>query len=199
MKDLETESLKTLELQFMEEWYQGKKPDIAAYAAKYPQFADQLAEFVLLFAISEDSVVPESGVVNAQTSAAVERGLKASASRARTLVGRLGECDIAPDDLSARLSVPTAIVMWLNQRVLMEIPRAFVAALARELNQSTVQILDLIRPPKSRAVPARSYRATSQPQAQAAELRTFRDALLHCHRSQLATDEQVSKWLKRAE
>lgn len=189
------ETLQDVELSFMEQWYQGEKPTLDQYTARYPQFADELSEFMFLFLLSENMDIQEADEVLPETLQAIEQGLKVSDSQARSLVERLQEANLTPAQLSNRLDIPPTIIMWLNQRGIVELPRRFVAALAREIKQTTSQVLDLIRPIDSMPSPAMQYRATGQPTSTHNKIRTFEEALGLCYEKKLLNDAQFQKWL----
>jgi len=189
------ETLQDVELLFMEQWYQGENPTLDQYTARYPQFAEELSEFVFLFLLSEHMDTPEAEEVLPETLQAIERGLKVSNSRAQTLVERIKEVNLTPSQLSSRLDIPQTIIMWLNQREIVELPRRFVTALAREINQTTGQVIDLVRPVDSVPSVAMQYRATGQPTTTHRQLRTFEEALGQCYEKKLSTDAQFQKWL----
>mgnify|MGYP001617728913 CR=1 FL=1 len=189
------QSLQDIELRFMEEWHLGQNPSLEKYASQYPQFADELAEFVILFAMSQHSQALDIREITAETHRAVELGLSASRSQAHSLAERLQELDTNPEQLSVRLDLPLTIISWLNQCILVELPRVLVTALARELCQTTAQIRELIEPPQARTSLALHYRATGQPKATITSVRTFKEAMIQCRDSNLASDEQLRKWL----
>ena len=93
----------TIKEEFIQEWNSGQNPTLTAYLNRYPEFSEELTQFVMAFALLH-AVPLEPSEPSEEARQAMLRGLSAGQTKARTVAARLKEIGLT-DEL-ARLNEP---------------------------------------------------------------------------------------------
>ncbi|MDF2439115.1 MAG: hypothetical protein JWN98_99 [Abditibacteriota bacterium] len=185
---------------FVAAWHDGDQPSLHEWAGRHPQFAAQLAEFVIEFAALENAAAREARMhparpVAATTQEAIQRAIRLT-SVAATLAQARKAKGWRIDQLARALNVPDWVALQLERGALRAWPAKLEERLSEALQISRAQITALLQ--ASMATPpaaAAHYHAREVPAASAPVVRTFREALEFCAQQGQLSAEQQHDWL----
>jgi transcriptional regulator with XRE-family HTH domain len=154
--------LQLAKIRFIEDWEAGLRPTIQQYVVRHPEFAEELAEFILEFVATENAVagVPEPEQPTelserALKRAAVSRGhTQRSASRPAptTLLEAAKVSGVPLLNLVEMLNLSNQAVVRILRGEVLDPPRYLVRRLAQALNRAEEEIAALVSLPVPRQV-----------------------------------------------
>jgi hypothetical protein len=195
--DKKIEELEAIQLQFMEEWDAGEHPSLGDYISRYPQFARELTDFVLLYVEVESAaaLVPEGEEEAPAGEAALERVRAGALAPASNLRDARKAFAWTPARLARELELPARAVIQFERGLVRDWSRKLECILARVLcctQEETVLLLQACRPGQTASA---HYSAQGTPQAGIQTVRTFAEVLEECVRSGEMTEEARRAWL----
>lgn len=118
--------------QFVMEWFSDKRPQLNEYISQYPQYAEDLTMFVLTFIESQAFELREEEI-GKEDILAMERGLLAGATKARTIAERLRELNVEEKTFERSVHASMNLFAAIHRRHVQAFPARFVRLLARSL------------------------------------------------------------------
>ena len=175
--------------EFSSEFIVGKKPTLTQYLERYPQFADELTDFILTFA--QINAVPiEVEEPTPEAEEAMERALSASRTHARSIAERMTELGLTKDQLARVLHAPMDLFALFHRNHVSPEPRSFVRAVAKALKLTEMQSRRMLAPQ------ALSYRAKGAPKP---AVKTFEQLVDELHANNLISQEDRAYWLAQGD
>ena len=189
-----------VKIEFIEAWNTGERPTLQDYVRRYPQFTDELIEFVLSFVPLERAAqrVAEPPMPSASTLEIVRQTVAGAQASATNLTEARNAMKWTVNRLARELNVPKEIVMWLERGGLRQWPHKLEEKLAHCLCRTGSQVAALLRSSTPAAAPAH-FSARGKPQTAAPKVRTFREALEYCEAQGHLTPEQRREWLEESD
>lgn len=187
---MNNDSLKSLDIddikdEFSQAFFEGKKPTLTEYAQRYPEFAEELTDFILSFA-ELTAVEPESLEPTELSERALVRGLSASKAKAKTVAARLQELGLAQAAFVNELRAPMELLALFHRTHVTSGAERFVRALARTLGLTEAQSRNMLAP---RAL---AHRSKGAPRAKA---QTFSQLVEELYSKDLMSKEDRDYWL----
>lgn len=135
----------TIKDEFVQEWNNGHNPTLASYLQRFPEYADELTEFIMAFAQVHAVPLVESQPSD-QAKEAMLRGLSAGQAKARTVAARLKEIGMSELELTKRLRTPMELLGVFHSNQIQDVPRTFWVRLAQALSLSEIQGRQMLAP-----------------------------------------------------
>ncbi len=193
------EDLDTIQMRFMEEWEAGAGPTLQAYVERYPQFMEELTDFVLDFVQMEAALAhtPEPTTPSPEAERARELALAGPQGPASSLSEVRKKLDWPVGRLAREANIPAEIATWMEQGLLTDYPSRFERRLSEVISRSPALVAIMLRAPASQPARAAHFHAQGLPTDQPARRRTFREAIEECDRMGKLTPEMRREWLKQ--
>ncbi len=133
---------------YVREARSGRAPDLADYLARYPDYAIELAEFIMTYHLTLADL-PEPDETPVETlSPGFARALEAVHARETltSLADRSFDVGLDPDQLAERVGVSSSIIARLDARAIRptSIPRELFRRLAETLDVSVEAVMGLL-------------------------------------------------------
>lgn len=186
---LKSPNIDDIKDEFASEFIEGKKPTLTQYLGRYPQFADELTDFILTFA-QLNAVPVEVGAPTPEAEGAMERALSASRTHARNIIERMAELGLTKDQLARDLHAPMDLFALFHRNHVSPEPTRFIRAMAEALKLTEMQSRRMLAPQ------ALSYRAkgTLQP-----AVKTFEQLVDELYDKKLISQEDRAYWLAQGD
>lgn len=195
------EVVQRITARYVEEARSGHQPDIGDYLARYPQFADEIANYIAYYHAFEEDLPGETRSVPVLTKQSQEaintawgrivQSQAQSADRISSLVGRARELHLDISQLADKLGLSVDIVAKLERQAInaATLPRGLIKLLAEVLQQplQVIQAFFDITTRQQLAEAQTRYRVDDQVQS-------FRDAIEES--TQLA-EERRRNWIEQ--
>jgi hypothetical protein len=181
---LNQNDIDTIKDLFSREFLDGKKPTLASYIAKYPEWTDELTDFILSFAMLHAEPVSEFET-SAEAEAAMRRGLSASQSLARSIADRMSEVGLTEAEFCTRVRAPMEIFALFHRNHVLGGAKKFYRAVAKALSLSELQSRRLLAPQ------ALALKASKKPDVTP---KTFGDILDELMKHQIISSEDYAYW-----
>lgn len=186
---LKSPNIDDIKDEFSSDFIEGKRPTLNQFVDRYPQFADELTDFILTFAqLNAVPIEVEPPTPEAET--AMERALSASRTQARTIIERMAELDLSKDQLARDLRAPMDLLALFHRNHVSPEPVRFVKAVASALKLTEMQSRRMLAPQ------ALSYRAKGAPQP---VVKTFEQLVDELYSNQLISQEDRAFWLAQGD
>lgn len=179
----------TIKEEFIQEWNDGQNPTLSAYLHRYPEFAEELTQFVMAFALLH-AVPLEPTEPSEDARQAMLRGLSAGQAKTRTVAARLKEIGMTEAELAKRIRSPIELLGVFHSSLVEAVPQEFWKRLASALSLSQIQSRQMLAP-RNLAF-RRQKGAMPNP-------RTFADIVEELRQKELLSDEDYSFWKAEAE
>jgi hypothetical protein len=183
----------TVQMQFLQEWQEGKAPALQNYVQRYPQWADELTDFVMHWLPMHNAAhaVEEVATASAETTAIIAQVMQQTATPVRTLAEARRQLGWSPGRLARELNLPERMGVQL-MRGLRDWPPQLEEKLAALLGRSQAQVRALLQ--ATTPQPATQWKAKGQPSSKTAPLPRWQEALEECARRGELTAEQCREW-----
>ena len=196
--------LRLAKIRFIEDWEAGLNPTVQQYIARHPEFADELADFIMAFVATEKAVaaVPEPEQPTGLSERALERAAARRATQAvltaqtPTLLDLAKASGISMLNLTKAVNLCNEAALRLVRGEVLDPPRDLIRLLARVLDRAEEEIAAVISKPVPHQVLLTGHHRTIGDEPLAAPTLkqvTFAQLLEEC--SDL-TDEQKQFWQK---
>lgn len=179
----------TIKDEFVEAWNNGENPTLASYLQRFPEYADELTEFIMAFAQVHAVKLVESQP-SQQSMEAMLRGLSAGQAKARTVAARLKEIGMSELELSKRLRAPIELLGVFHGNQVQDVPSTFWKKLAQALSLSEIQGRQMLAPRNL------AYRASKGAVPQP---RQFADVIDELQQNNLISPEDFAYWKAESE
>lgn len=186
---LKSPNIDDIKDEFSSDFIVGKKPTLTQYLDRYPQFADELTDFILTFA-QLNAVPIEVEAPTPEAERAMQRALSASRTHARTIIERMAELGLTKDQLAQDLRAPMDLFALFHRNHVSPEPSRFVKAVANVLKLTEMQSRRMLAPQ------ALSYRAKGTPQP---AVKTFEQLVDELYANKLISQEDRAYWLAQGD
>lgn len=186
---LKSPNIDDIKDEFSSEFIEGKKPTLTQYLGRYPQFADELTDFILTFA-QLNAVPVEVEAPTAEAERAMERALSASRTHARNIIERMAELGLTKDQLARDLHAPMDLFALFHRNHVSPEPTRFIRAMAEALQLTEMQSRRMLAPQ------ALSYRAKGTPQP---AVKTFEQLIDELYDNKLISQGDRAYWLAQGD
>jgi len=193
----QSNDLGAIKLQYIQEWEDGQRPTLQDYVVRYPEFEDELTEFVTDFlqletVRIEDTLQPPSSAAE-RALARVLAGVFRPANSLREVRKGMGWSHAY---IARELNLPPTVVVQLERGALRDWPAKLEARLSRTVCRTPAEVAVLLGVPSTSSAVAAHYCANGSPEPGSSPVRTFREALEECALRGELSDAQRREWLE---
>jgi hypothetical protein len=194
-QDGEEQDFDEIKLQFIADWEEGSAPTLQNYLQRFPQFREQIVDFVLFYAPMRRAGdrVTDSPIPSESTLKIIEETVARTALPVQNLTQARQAKKWSVGQVAQQLNLPNELVLRLL-RGYEEWPSKLEHKIASVFNWTPWQahlVLSSTKP----IVPTQA-KATGQPQAQTMKRRSFQADLEEFDREGKLTAEQRQEWIE---
>lgn len=192
MKQQDLAVLDAAKERFIDEWEKGERPTLDRYVALYPKFARELSEFIIGYAslsAFDPEDIEQEQFDEAQVQSAIQRGVEAGFSNARSLNERLTEIGCTHDQFYELIDVTQDFIAAFQRQPVTNVPISFWHVAALALNDTLSRVQQFLSPKRL------AFRSGQAPQATPVE---FSSLLSRVHAANGLSDSQFEHWLREA-
>jgi hypothetical protein len=186
----------TVQLQYIREWQDGHAPTLQEFVRRYPQWSDELTDFVLNWLPMQNAANLADATVSPTTTALIAQAVQQTTTAPRTLTEARQQLGWSPGRFARELNLPERIGVQL-MRGLRGWPPQLEQKLAHLLGRSQEQIRAILQ--ATAPTPAVQWKAKGQPKRANTTLPTWEEALAECARRGELTTEQQQEWMHGGE
>lgn len=143
--------LDEIKVRYLEAHEAGQAPTLEALVARYPQYRDELIDFVMTFLEISNALphVPEVAEVSSATRRGREAAVRAVMG-ARPLRDTIAEEGLSRDDIAEAVNVPVSFILKIERgRLLLDgnepVPDLFLSRFAAAIRRTVAEALEVLR------------------------------------------------------
>lgn len=184
-----------IKLQFITDWEEGKAPSLQDYLRRYPQFQDQIVDFVMAFVPLRKGIdrMTDSPIPSDSTLRIIEETVVKTSLPVQNLTEARLKMGWSVGQLAQHLNLPNELTLKVVRGYETWTPK-IVQKVASLFNLTLLQAFSMLN--NTEPVVAAQAKATGQPQPKLSKGKSFQEDLEEFDREGKLTPAQRQEWIE---